>query len=149
MAYTRFKMASYGAAHGGKTTVGYQLFNPDGTANGPRITAGVTERGTGTGIYGADVAFPDNFRGEIRWDTGGASPAVASEEINPIIIDLEQPVPTSNTAQTLGDALNAARADGFGKVTLVGTTLTLYAPDGATPVRAFTLDNPANPTQRT
>jgi len=63
-------------------------------------------------------------------------------------LDLTQAVPTSNTAQTLGDALNAARAQGFGKWVLSGTTLTLYAPDGTTSVRAFTLDSATAPLTR-
>ena len=64
-------------------------------------------------------------------------------------LNLAQAVPTSNTAQTVGDALNAARADGFGKATIVGTTLTLYAADGTTAVRTFTLDSGSDPTSRT
>lgn len=64
-------------------------------------------------------------------------------------IDMTQAIPTSNTAQTVGDALNAARAQGFGKWVLSGTTLTLYAGDGTTVVRTFTLDSSTAPTQRT
>lgn len=65
-----------------------------------------------------------------------------------LLLDLTQAVPTSNTAQTTGDAFNAARADGFGKWTLSGTTLTLFAGDGTTTVRTFTLDSGTAPTQR-
>jgi hypothetical protein len=64
-------------------------------------------------------------------------------------IDLGQAVPTSNTAETTGDCLLAARADGFGKWVLSGTTLTLYANDGTTAVHTFTLNDSANPTSRT
>ena len=63
-------------------------------------------------------------------------------------LNLAQAIPTSNTAQTVGDALNAARAQGFGKWVLSGTTLTLYAADGTTSVRTFTLDSATVPTQR-
>lgn len=63
-------------------------------------------------------------------------------------LDLTQAVPTSNTDQTVGDALNAARAQGFGKWAISGTTLTLYAADGTTAVRTFTLDSATAPTQR-
>ena len=63
-------------------------------------------------------------------------------------LDLTQVVPTSNTAHTVGDALNAARAQGFGKWVFSGTTLTLYAEDGDTVVRTFTLDSATAPTQR-
>lgn len=67
----------------------------------------------------------------------------------PLQIDLTQAVPTSNTAHTIGDALNAARAQGFGKWVFSGTTLTLYAEDGSTVVRTFTLDSATAPTRRT
>jgi hypothetical protein len=63
-------------------------------------------------------------------------------------LDMTQVVPTSNTSQTVGDALNAARAQGFGKWVLSDNTLTLYAADGTTAVRTFTLDSATAPTQR-
>ena len=68
--------------------------------------------------------------------SAGAVPVSGSVTLN-----LAQAIPTSNTAQTVGDALNAARAQGFGKWVLSGTTLTLYASDGTTAVRTFTLDS--------
>lgn len=48
-------------------------------------------------------------------------------------------VSTSNTANTVGDCLNAARAQGFGKWSLNASTkeLKLYAPDGTTVVATF------------
>lgn len=67
----------------------------------------------------------------------------------PQTVDLTTAVPTSNTAQTVGDALNAARAQGFGKWAISGTTLTLYASDGTTAVRTFALDSSTAPTSRT
>ncbi|QEH38649.1 hypothetical protein OJF2_72550 [Aquisphaera giovannonii] len=73
---------------------------------------------------------------------------IATSSAGGVQLDLNQAVPTSNTAQTVGDSLNAARAQGFGKWVLSGTTLTLYAADGTTAVRSFTLDNAAAPTQR-
>jgi hypothetical protein len=64
-------------------------------------------------------------------------------------IDMTQSVPTSNTAHTLGDALNAARAYGFGKWVISGTTLSLYASDNTTVIKTFTLDSGSYPTSRT
>ena len=64
-------------------------------------------------------------------------------------LDFTQAVPTSNTSQTVGDALNAGLAMAFGKWTLVGTTLTLYAADEVTVVKTFTLDSGTDPTTRT
>lgn len=71
-----------------------------------------------------------------------------SAPATPQTINMTTAVPTSNTAQTVGDALNAARAQGFGKWGLVGTTLTLYAADNVTVVRTFTLDSSSSPTSR-
>ena len=67
---------------------------------------------------------------------------------DPQTLDFTQSIPTSNTAQTLGDALNAARAQGFGKWVVSGKTLNLYAPDGTTIVRSFTLNSATEPTSR-
>jgi hypothetical protein len=55
---------------------------------------------------------------------------------------------TGNTANSVGDCLNAARAQGFGRWALAGTTLTLYGSDNSTVVRTFTLDSSSAPTQR-
>jgi hypothetical protein len=48
----------------------------------------------------------------------------------------------------VGDALNAARAQGFGKWTINGNTLSFYAPDGTTIIKSFTLDSAKFPSQR-
>lgn len=63
-------------------------------------------------------------------------------------IDMTQSVPTSNTANTIGDALNAMRAVGFGKWVISGTNLSLYAPDNVTVVKSFTLNSSTAPTSR-
>lgn len=63
-------------------------------------------------------------------------------------LDLTQAVPASNASGTVGEALAAARAQAFGKWTKSGTTLTLYAPDGTTVVRTFTLNDANAPTTR-
>jgi hypothetical protein len=67
---------------------------------------------------------------------------------NPVAVDFDQVVPLANVANTVGDCLNAARAQGFGKWMKVGSALTLFGPDGSTVVRAFTLDDATNPTAR-
>lgn len=77
------KTANFGKTKSGLTTVGYELFDATGSAVGSRVTAGVYEVGTGTGVYGAEVSFPDDFSGTILWDTGeGATSSYASEEQN-------------------------------------------------------------------
>lgn len=81
MSLQAFHCAIFGPQHAGIVTCGYRLYNPDGTPNGARITASITERAPGT--YAAIVTLPDSFQGEIRWDTGGGSPVFASALVNP------------------------------------------------------------------
>lgn len=65
MSYQRYRQANFGAAYGGLATVGYRLYNSDGTPNGSRSTAGVVAQGTATGSYGATVTHPAAFTGAI------------------------------------------------------------------------------------
>lgn len=77
----------------GLATVGYQLFDPDGTANGSRVTDGIVERGANTGSYGGNVVFPDNFRGELRWDSGDDPLSfMVSQDINLLAEGVPSPV---------------------------------------------------------
>lgn len=52
----------------GTTGVGYTLLDSAGSITSARTTSGVYQ--TAPGIYAAYVTFPDNFRGQILWDTG-------------------------------------------------------------------------------
>jgi hypothetical protein len=99
------------------------------------------------GIWNGTAAATTNVNGVPIVDLGYVNGTTASAS-NTVQIDMTQAVPTSNTVQTVGDALNAARAQGFGKWVISGTTLTLYAADGTTVVRTFTLDSASSPTQR-
>jgi hypothetical protein len=78
VSYSRQKTVNFGKARAGLATVGYKFL-----PGGARITAGVAEIGTATGCYGALVTITSGFVGAILWDTGGASPVYAAEEINP------------------------------------------------------------------
>lgn len=79
-----------------------------------------------------------------------ANSTIAADIAAPANINLAQAVPTTgNTAHTVGDALNAARAQGFGPWKIVGSALNLYASDGTTIVHSFALDSLTAPTQRT
>ena len=79
----------------------------------------------------------------------GTNGAVLTVTLKYSQIDMSQAVPTSNTAHTIGDALNAARAYGFGKWVINGATLSLYASDNTTVIKTFTLDSGSYPTSRT
>ena len=67
---------------------------------------------------------------------------------DPQNIDLTQTFLASNVAQTVGDALNAARSSGFGRWTLNDRTLSLYGADNTTIVKTFTLNSSTFPTER-
>ena len=126
------------------------------TATGSWTSGGFAEINSTTmpGIYRLDVpnaAFASgssdvtiNVRG-----ASGTNGAVLTVNLVYTQIDMAQSVPTSNTAHTLGDALNAARAYGFGKWVISGTTLSLYASDNTTVIKTFTLDSGSYPTSRT
>lgn len=81
MSFQVFHLAVFGPLSTGLGTVGFRLYNADGTPNGGRITSGVLERAPGS--YAALITLPDAFTGEIRWDTGGGSPIFASALVNP------------------------------------------------------------------
>lgn len=134
-------------------TLGYTVKDVSGTALVARTTAGVSEvLPTGvaaSGMYRASVAgWDEMWAGFVEWDDGASLAVCVPFEPKLMKLDLTQAIPTSNMAQTVGDALNAARAQAFGKWVLSGTSLTLYAADGTTVVRTFTLDNSVSPTQR-
>jgi hypothetical protein len=113
---------------------------------------------TAMGLYSVDVrqragaspATSDHNvgSGTIVW-MGTREGFVYTDASGRVRLDTDQPIAPSNVAQTVGDALNAARAQGFGRWVQNGTTLTLYAADGSTVVRQFTLDNALAPTSRT
>ncbi len=75
--------ANFGVAYTGLTgTVGYKLRNGDGTQYQARTPAGISE--VAAGIYEVKLAaniFSAFFNGSALWDTGGASPVYATEDI--------------------------------------------------------------------
>ena len=56
----------------GSSGVGYVLLDSSGNTVTSRTTTGVYQ--TAPGIYGAFITFPDDFRGQVLWDTGTAFP---------------------------------------------------------------------------
>tara|TARA_B100000214_G_C23926326_1_gene608551 strand:+ start:830 stop:1270 length:441 start_codon:yes stop_codon:yes gene_type:complete len=79
------KTANLGRGKAGLSTVGFTIFNAEGTETSSRSTTGVHEIGTGTGLYGAQVSLASAFSGSIMWDSGdGSSKVYAVEEINAI-----------------------------------------------------------------
>jgi uncharacterized protein YoxC len=81
----------------GSTGVGYQLLDETGSVQSSRTTTGVYQ--TAPGIYAAYITFPDNFRGQVLWDTGTTFPSTfyATEQYN---VEENDPRVASVHAQT-------------------------------------------------
>jgi hypothetical protein len=126
------------------------------TNDGSWTSGGFAEINSTTmpGLYRLDVpnaAFASGSSDvtiHVRGVTGGDE-SIVTVNLAYTQVDMTQSVPTSNTAHTLGDALNAARAYGFGKWVISGATLSLYASDNTTVIKTFTLDSGSYPTSRT
>ncbi len=71
--YSIVKTVNFGPDNAGLGTVGYTL------SGGSRSTTGVTE--TAPGIYAVTLSLADDFSGTLVWDTGGAGPKYANEDI--------------------------------------------------------------------
>ena len=126
------------------------------TNDGSWTSGGFAEINSTTmpGLYRLDVpnaAFASGSSDvtiHVRGVTGGDE-SIVNVNLAYTQVDMTQSVPTSNTAHTIGDALNAARAYGFGKWVISGATLSLYASDNTTVIKTFTLDSGSYPTSRT
>jgi hypothetical protein len=81
------KIVNFGAGKGGLLTVGYTIYGVDGAVVASRSTVGVSEIGTSTGIYAADVIVPD-YDAIVLWDTGEATPRYATEDYQHQIQDI-------------------------------------------------------------
>ena len=75
------KTVNFGTDGTGLTTVGYALINNDGSTNRSRITDGIFELKTNSGVYGAYILFDDPWTGVLLWDDGQSELTYASEQI--------------------------------------------------------------------
>ena len=82
MSITAVKSVNFGSRKTGLGTVGYTLYDPNGTLKQARTTTGVTELVASTGIYKCQMSLGDDWKGFILWDTGEATPLYAVEDFN-------------------------------------------------------------------
>jgi hypothetical protein len=129
----------------GSSGVGYTLLDISGSAVMPRTTTGVYQ--TAPGIYAAYITFPDNFRGQLLWDTGTAflTASYATEqynveENNPKVDDtLRAVLPLAAQIQQLYDIQ-------YGRWRITNNQMIFYKEDNATEVARFDLyDDTGNP----
>lgn len=80
MAKQQLYIVNFGAAKSGLSTVGYTIYNTDGTIKSARSTSSVVEIGTSTGIYAANISIDTGSDYIVLWDTGDANIRYATEE---------------------------------------------------------------------
>jgi hypothetical protein len=126
------------------------------TVNGAWTSGGFVEIDTNSmpGIYRFDIPNAVFASGsssailQISNISTGDKAIIIYKFQDPQNIDLTQTFSVSNVAQTVGDALNAARSSSFGKWVLNDRTLSLYGADNTTIVKTFTLNSSTFPTER-
>lgn len=122
----------------GSTGVGYQLLDQVGAVTSPRTTSGVYQ--TAPGIYAAYISFPDNFRGQVLWDTGTAflTASYATEQYN--VEENDPRVADTNTRVIAMQADIQRLIDiQYGRWKIVGNQMIFYKEDNSTVVATYNL----------
>ena len=119
MAVQQVKLVNFGVR--GLLTVGYTLFDQNGSPISTRTGLGVYELSGSTGIYGASIPFTDGFIGSIVWDTGQVSPLIAAEDVFlPPTSDIRTLVSSSVSVPTIVSGVWNASASSFGILGTMG-----------------------------
>lgn len=111
---------------------------PNAAANAAN---GLLTNGTSTGQLSVASGVAQADVAKIRGTTSAGA-------VGKVALDLTQAVGSTQTSETLGECLYAARTQTYGKWVVSGTSLTLYAANGTDVVKTLTLDSSTNPTQR-
>lgn len=133
----------------GSTGVGYTLMDISGSIVQPRTTIGVYQLESGSGLYAAYVTFPDEFRGQIMWDTGTAfatkSYAVEQynvEENNPLVRE------TLLKVTQISGSIETIRQMTEGRWVIQNNQMLFYDKDNTTLIATFNLfDDNGSPTE--
>lgn len=115
----------------GSGGVGFTLLDTTGAEYQARTTTGVYQLTSGSGCYAAYIEFPDDWRGQILWDTGNDStgsvcngPKYATEQYN-----------YHENNPKVDDIYNIE----FGRWRIVNDQMIFYKEDGTTEVTRFDL----------
>jgi hypothetical protein len=129
--------------------VGLYLGNfPSGVAAGLYTLDAYHQIGAGPVKPPTDL-YQGASRSPIQWN--GTIEIPLSELAKPgdaMVLDFTPIVPLFNPPNSIGDCLNGARTQAFGKWHRLGNILRLYGPDDTTVVHEFALDSPTSPTIR-
>jgi hypothetical protein len=130
----------------GSSGVGYQLLDVAGSPSAPRTTTGVYQ--TAPGIYAAYITFPDDFRGQILWDTGTTFPTAsyATEQYN--VEENDPKVSLTHTAVTqMSGTVGSLYDIQFGRWKIDNNKMQFFKEDNLTLIAEFSLfDDNGNPT---
>lgn len=149
MALTQLRNVNFGKTLADKVgSIGYTLVDSTGSVTSARTTTGVFQTVSGSGLYSANIVFPDGFRGQVVWDSGNAlsSTVYATEQFN-----IEENNPSVEEIKTIVTA-SAARIEQlydiqYGRWKIVNNSMVFYKEDNVTVVATFNLlDENGNPT---
>ena len=124
----------------GSTGVGYTLMDVSGAVVSPRTTVGVYQLESGSSLYAAYVNIPDNFRGQIMWDTGVAfvTKSYACEQIN-----VEENNPKVDDTYRLVNQMSGTISQlyniNFGRWKIISNQMIFYEDNNATEIVRFNL----------
>ncbi len=161
MPNTQLRSVEFGGFRSGQTGsngVTYAVLDVSGsTVMGP-MTTGVYELAPGSGIYAANISFPDSFNGSVLWE---CPPVTASYGDNNFILtssfateqyNVEENDPkvgdTWNMVNHITGSIEALYDCQFGRWQIVGNQMLFYAPDNTTLLATFNLyDDTGAPNQ--
>jgi len=122
----------------GSTGVGYTILDQNGSTVFSRATGSVYQ--TAPGIYAAYISFPDDFTGQVLWDTGTAfvTASYATEQYN---VEENDPkvAETYTLLGSLGVDIDFIRDMTAGRWKIVNSQMIFYKEDNFTEVARFNL----------
>jgi len=145
MALNQLRNVNFGKSKSnatGSTGVGYALLDISGSVTSTRTTTGVYQLTSGSGLYAAYIQFPNEFRGQILWDTGAAFSEVyyATEQFN---VEENNPVvrETYNKLSSVSGSIETIRQFTEGRWIIDETTkrMNFYDNDNTTLIASFEL----------
>ena len=144
MSYTLLQNANLGPSRAnltGSLGVGYTVLDEMGAVITTRTTTGVYQLASGSGIYGALVTYPDNFKGQILWDapnTGSLNQVFAAEDQN--YLNNNPKVDEIYTQLILvSGSVDFIRHIEGGRWKITGNQMIFYKSDNSTVVATFDL----------
>ena len=131
MAINIIKTVNFGTGKAGLSSPGYRMVSTTGELSGSRVTSGIGEVISNSGIYSSSIHIADNFTGHLLWDTGESTAVYASEDIDNTI----------HTLHMLSSSVDFTRHFTAGKWKIDTSTyqMIFYKEDNTTEVARFNL----------